>query len=207
MELCYIRKTMVHSSKIILASRSPARRELMKKLAQEMRFTFECHTSDYPEDMRVYKQSWRLAKHLALGKARHVAEKFPDSVIVGADTFITCGQKKIGKPTSIEDAKRIIRSMSGKMIGVYSGLAVIQTDSRGNIIREKTAYALTKLRIKTMSPSEVDLLAHQKDALHISGAFSIEGEGGKMITKIDGDYDNVIGLPLFLLKKMLKSLV
>lgn len=203
---------MAHSSKIILASRSPARRELMKKLAQEMRFTFECHTSDYPEDMRVYKQSWRLAEHLALGKAQHVAEKFPDSIIIGADTFITCGrdkhgQKKIGKPTSIEDAKRIIRSMSGKMIGVYSGVAVIKTDSRGDIISEKTAYALTKLRIKKMSPVEVDLLAHQKDALHISGAFSIEGEGGKMITKIDGDYDNVIGLPIFLLEKMLKKLI
>jgi predicted house-cleaning NTP pyrophosphatase (Maf/HAM1 superfamily) len=64
----------------------------MKKLAQEMRFTFECHTSDYPEDMRVYKQSWRLAEHLALGKAQHVAEKFPDSIIIGA--FYTCGQRK-----------------------------------------------------------------------------------------------------------------
>jgi septum formation protein len=186
----------------------------MKKVVQELDVTFETHTSDYPEDMHAYRQSWRLAKHLALGKARHVAEKFPNSIIIGADTFITCGHekqggkqsdRKIGKPTSIEDAKRLIRLMSGKIIGVYSGVAVIQTDKKGNVIAEQADYALTKLHIKKMSPTEVDLLAHQKDALHISGAFSIEGEGGKMITKIDGDYDNVIGLPLFLLKPMLRS--
>lgn len=201
--------------RIILASRSPARHELMEKLAKKMHFSFECHTSDYPEDMLVYKQAWRLAQHLALGKARHVAtefsRKFPNSIIVGADTFITCGrdvygQKKIGKPTSITDAKRIIRSMSGNMIGVYSGLAVVFTDARGDIVREEVTYALTRLWVKHMSSEEVDRLAHQKNALQISGAFSIEGEGGKMITRIDGDYDNVIGLPVFLLEKILKRL-
>ena len=198
--------------RIILASQSPARRELMKKLAKKMGFRVEFQTSDYPEDMRAYKQAWRLAEHLALGKARHVAtqrtKKFPNAIIVGADTFITCGhdqhgQKKIGKPTSITDAKRIIRSMSGKIIGVYSGLAVVSTDARGDIIQEEVTYALTRLWVKRMSPEEVDRLAHQKNALQISGAFSIEGEGGKMITRIDGDYDNVIGLPIFILEAIL----
>lgn len=170
-----------------------------------MGFSFECHTSDYPEDMQTYKQSWRLAQFLASGKARHVAKRFPNAFIIGADTFITCGQKKIGKPTSLEDARRIIRSMSGKTIGVYSGIAVVQTGQHGDVMREEQAYALTRLRIKRMTSQEVDLLAHQKNALQISGAFSIEGEGGKMITRIDGDYDNVIGLPIFLLEKILRD--
>ncbi len=195
--------------RIILASQSPARRELMKGLASKMKIEFEPCVSDYPEDMRLYRQAWRLAQCLALGKARHVAGKFPNSVIIGADTFITCGydksgQRKIGKPSSIEDAKKIIRSMSGRVIGVYSGVAVVRTDVRGETVHEEVSYALTRLTIKKMTPGEVDLLAHQKNALQISGAFSIEGEGGKMITKIDGDYDNVIGLPIYLLEKMLK---
>lgn len=188
--------------KLILASRSPARRELMKELGMP----FLALASDYHEDMRAYKAQWRLAEFLALGKALHVAGKHPGAVIIGADTFITCRGKNIGKPVSIADAKRLIRYMSGHIIKVYTGVAVIQTDARGNVVKKITDYAVTDLTIKKMSVSEVNLLACQKDALHISGAFSIEGEGGKMITKIRGDYNNVIGLPVFLLKRMLKRL-
>jgi len=136
-------------------------------------------------------------------KAVFVAKQYPDSTIIGADTFITCRGKKIGKPKSIAHAKRLIRFMSGQIIKVYTGVAIIETDHRANIIGESSDYALTDLWIKKMSGEEVGLLAHQKDALHISGAFSIEGEGGKMILRLRGDYDNVIGLPIFLLKKML----
>ena len=95
--------------------------------------------------------------------------------------------------------------MSGKTIGVHSGVAVLKTNARGKIIHQATTYCVTKLKIKKMSQAEVMLLANQKDALEISGAFGIEGVGGKMVEKIDGDYDNVIGLPLFLVKKMLKK--
>lgn len=192
---------------IVLASRSPARKILMKKLSREIGFLFETCVSNYHENMLAYRSSWRLAKFLALGKARYVIQTFPkkftDSLVIGADTFITCDGKKIGKPKSITDAKRLIRFMSGRVISVYSGVAVVQTNAQCEIVKEVSRYALTKLHIKSMNSREVDLLAHQKNALNISGAFSIEGEGGKMITKIEGDYDNVIGLPLFLLKKML----
>ena len=93
--------------------------------------------------------------------------------------------------------------MSGKTIEVHSGIAVIQTDENGHIKTKTVEHVLTKLKIKKMSPQEINHLATQEEALQISGAFSIEGEGGKMVEKIDGDYNNVIGLPLFQLKKML----
>lgn len=188
--------------KLILASRSPARRKLMDELGRP----FECVASDYHEDMKAYRAQWRLAEFLALGKALHVAGKFPSATIIGADTFITCRGKNIGKPVSIADAKRLIRYMSGHIIKVYTGVAVVQTDAKGSVVKKVVDYAVTDLTIKKMSEEEVNLLAHQKDALHISGAFSIEGEGGKMITKISGDYNNVIGLPMFLLEKMLKKI-
>jgi len=188
--------------KLILASRSPARKELMKELGRP----FECVTSNYRENMKAYRVQWRLAKFLALGKALHVAHRFPGAVIIGADTFITCRGKNIGKPVSITDAKRLIRYMSGNVIKVYTGVAVVQTDSKGSVVKIITDYAVTDLTIKKMNTEEVDLLAHQKDALHISGAFSIEGEGGKMITKIRGDYNNVIGLPMYIVEKMLKAI-
>lgn len=196
--------------KILLASRSVARKKLMTELCAELGVEFEVCSSEYEEDMNAYQASWRLAKFLALGKAREVAErhdgKYKNTIIVGSDTFITCCGEKIGKPKSIEDAKRIIRGMSGQIIKVYTGVAVVVTDTDGTIVRELVDYAVTDLWIKKMSSTEVDVLAHQKDALEISGAFSIEGEGGKMITRIRGDYSNVIGLPIFLVKKMLKSI-
>lgn len=187
---------------LILASQSKARRKLMEELG----LPFECHTSGYEEDMAAFKDPGKLAKHLALEKARYIAKKFPDSVIIGADTFITVGRVKIGKPDTRREAESIIRSMSGKTIKVHSGIAVIQTGNKGEITKELVEHVLTKLKIKKMSQTEIHTLANHDEALQISGAFSIEGEGGKMVQKIEGDYNNVIGLPIFQLQKMLKKI-
>ncbi len=187
--------------KIILASQSKAR----KKLMEELNIPFECHTSGYEENMEAYENSAQLAKHLAEGKAVFIAHKFPDSIIIGADTFITIDKEKIGKPATVKEAETIIEKMSGKTIEVHSGLAVIKTDAQGKIIKKTVEHVLTKLKIKSMSLAEIHSLAHQEEALQISGAFSIEGEGGKMVEKIDGDYNNVIGLPLFKLRQILQN--
>lgn len=173
---------------------------------KELNMPFECCTSEYHEDMKAYRASWRLAEFLALKKAMHVASRFANSIIIGADTFITCRGKKIGKPVSVMHAKRLIRSMSGQIIKVYTGVAMVRTDEKGCVVKQLVDYSVTDLWVKKMSIDEINLLAHQKDALRISGAFSIEGEGGKMITKIRGDYNNVIGLPMFLVKRMLEKL-
>ncbi len=188
--------------RIILASQSKARRKLMEELGA----LFECHTSGYEEDMNSFKDSGRLAKHLAEGKAAYIARKFPDSIIIGADTFITIGKKKIGKPATIQEAENIISKMSGNTIEVHSGIAALQTDDDGKIVKRITEHVVTSLKIKKMSRSEILSLAHHEEALQISGAFSIEGEGGKMVERIDGDFNNVIGLPLFRLRIMLEKL-
>ena len=187
---------------LILASQSTARRKLMEELC----LPFECHTSGYEEDMSIHKNPGKLAKHLALEKAKYIAKKFPNSTIIGADTFITVGSTKIGKPSTYPEAEKIIKSMSGKTIGVHSGIAVIQTGNEGQITKKLVEHVLTKLKIKKMSQQEIHTLARHDEALQISGAFSIEGEGGKMVEKIEGDYNNVIGLPIFRLQKMLKKI-
>jgi septum formation protein len=193
--------------RLILASQSKARRKLM----EELKMPFECHTSGYEEDMSIHKNPAKLSKHLAVEKARYIAHKFPSSIIVGADTFITIGSHTnnsyqiIGKPSSYPEAEQIIKNMSGKTIKVHSGIAVIATDSQGKITKESIEHVLTKLKIKKMSPKEIHTLAHHDEALQISGAFSIEGEGGKMVERIDGDYNNVIGLPILQLQKILQE--
>lgn len=186
---------------IVLASASPARR----KLINELKIPFKSVTSGYQEDMEKHQNPRILARHLALGKAIFIASKFPNAIIIGADTFITVGGEKIGKPATRAEAFKIIQKMSGQTIAVHSGIAVIKTDARGKITRKIVAHVLTKLKIKKMSTEEISLLTNQKNALKISGAFSIEGAGGKMVERIDGDYNNVIGLSVFKLKKMLKK--
>lgn len=188
--------------RIILASRSPARRELMDELG----VLFECHESGYREDMNLHFLPRKLATFLAFAKAKFIAHRFPDSFIIGADTFITIGKEKIGKPASRPDAVRIVTAMSGKKIKVYTGVAILKTDRFGCIEKSRKKSVVTILKIKTMSHEEIHSLAYHNQALQISGAFSIEGEGGKMIEKISGDYQNVIGLPMFAVRSMLREL-
>lgn len=191
----------MNTPRIILASRSLARKKLFAKLG----IPFECHASRYVEDMNIYKAPKRLALFLALQKSRFCAKSFPSCIVIGADTFITVGATKIGKPSSRAEAQRIISTMSGKTIKVHSGVAVIVTDQKGAIVRERADYAVTFLKIKKMSPREIAHLANHKDALRISGGFGIEGEGGKMVESISGDYDTVIGLPMGKLRKLLRQ--
>lgn len=172
---------------------------------KELKIPFECHTSGYEEDMTLYKNPAKLATFLAEQKAKFIAHTFLDSIIIGADTFITIGSKKIGKPATVEAAKKIIAEMSNKKIKVISGLAVIKTDAQGKVHKEKSTNVTTILKIKKLSGAEIKSLAEHREALQISGAFSIEGQGGQFVETIDGDYNNVIGLPIFKLKELLKD--
>jgi septum formation protein len=192
----------MRKQRIILASASKARRKLMEELG----IPFEWHASNYPEQMSIHKEPSRLAQSLASEKANYIAENFPHCIIIGADTFITLGYEKIGKPATVEDAKRIIRLISGNKIDVHTGVATLLTDQDGQVDRELVAHVKTSLTIKKLTEPEIRSLAEHEEALQISGAFSIEGEGGKFVETIDGDYNNVIGLPIFQLKEMLAEL-
>ena len=187
--------------RIILASRSPARRVLMK----ELEIPFECHTSDYEEDMQAYKTPQALAKFLALEKAKFIAHKYPNSIIIGADTFCTQKGRKLGKPATMKDAKKMIKGFSRKRVQVHTGLATIQTDHKGNITKKLTSHTATTLEFGPISDANIKEIVKKDPVLKVAGALTIEGESGKYIQKIHGDYQNVIGLPLYRLREMLKS--
>jgi septum formation protein len=153
--------------------------------------------------MYKYKDPGKLAKFLALEKGRFIAHKFPDSLIISADTFVTIDDKKIGKPKTTKEAKEIIKKMSNHHVKVHSGLATIKTDKLGKITLEKTGHVVTKVSFIKISDKDINHIIKSDEVLAKSGAFSIEGEGGKFVDTIEGDYHNVIGLPLFQLKKML----
>lgn len=187
------------SPRIILASNSIGRKSLMEKSG----IPFESCSSGYEENMSAIHDPQALAEFLALGKAEYIAHKYPNASIIGGDTFIVVGNEKIGKPTSLKHAKMMIEKMSGKWIEVISGLAVVKTNAQGTIIHTEKTQETTRLKIKNLTPEDIQLLLNQENVLKMSGAFGIEGVGGQMIEKIEGDYDNVIGMPLKKLKKML----
>jgi septum formation protein len=188
---------------IVLASKSKARRKLMK----ELQIPFIATESQYEEDMSAIADPIKLAEFLAQEKARFIAKKHSSSLIIGADTFITIGKEKIGKPKNVNDAKRIIKKMSNNAISVITGIAIVKTDTTGNIIEEKKDHAITEIIFSKITNKDIDEIIEKDEILSISGAFTIEGHGGTFVKKIKGDYQNVIGLPLNKLKPLLLQML
>lgn len=188
--------------RVILASRSPARRALMKQL----NIPFECHVSNYEEDMTAYKTPEKLAQFLALQKAQFIAHKYPHSIIIGADTFGTMGNEKLGKPHSITAARAMIRRFRNNTMKVHTGLATIKTDQKGKVTKKLTTHTVTTITFGDISEKEINAIIEKDDVLNTAGALTIEGESGKYVKTIHGDYHNVIGLPLFQVEDMLKKM-
>lgn len=188
--------------RIILASRSPARKKLMK----ELNIPFECHASDYKEDMDKYKDPKKLATFLAHQKGKHIAYKFPSSIIISADTFGVIDDQLMGKPKTHDEAEKMIKQMSENEVFVHTGLAVIKTNKNGKTERELITHTATKLTFIKLTPKNIEDIIQNDDVLNVAGALTIEGESGKYVDTIEGDFHNVMGMPLFQLKQMLEEI-
>lgn len=192
---------MPKKSTLILASGSKARKQLLEQLG----LPFHVVVSNYPEDMNNSETPKKLAQDLALAKAKVVSLSHPNSIIIGADTFIVLNDEKIGKPKDIADAKRIIKSMSGKVLDIITGVAILKTAITGEITRQEVFYDMAQVKIKKMAPTEIDHLAHHPQALEMAGAFSIEGTGKEAVEWTKGEIDTVIGLPVKKVKAILNT--
>ena len=184
--------------KIILASSSPQRKALLEQIGLK----FEMMSSDYKEDMQLDMGHKDLAMHLAYGKAKDVAEKIKEGIVIGADTFMALGDERIGKPKDEKDAKRILKKISGKTLEVYSGIAVIDCTTKKYV----KDYEITKVKMREMPDEEIDAYIKTKEPLGKAGACAIEGIGAIFTEKIDECYFNIVGLPLYHLWKNLKKL-
>ncbi len=185
-----------------MASRSPARKKLMK----ELNISFECHSTDYEEDMGRYKDPKKLATFLAHQKGKHIAHKFPSSIIISADTFEVIDDQLMGKPKTHREAEEMIKRMSENEVFVHTGLAVIKTDKKGETERELITHTVTKLTFVKLTPKNIEDIIQNDDVLNVAGALTIEGESGKYVDTIEGDFHNVVGMPLFQLKQMMEEI-
>ena len=179
---------------IILASNSKRRHEILALCGIKHKVV----PSNAVEYMTVSRLPEQVAMINARIKAEAVAKKFKSGYVIGADTVVLLGKKIIGKPKNAKHAKKMLKEMSGKTIGVYTGLCVIDV-KKENLISdyEKSLVTVKKLKTKEI-PAYFKLLGPYDKA----GGFSIEGVGSFIFDDIKGSYFNVLGLPTARLKGM-----
>ena len=183
--------------KIILASSSPQRQELFQKFG----FEFWVVPSNFDESSVNIGDPEKLAKALALAKAKRVAEFNEDAVVVGADTVVVLGDQVYGKPRDHEHAKEMLTKLSGNTHSVITGIAIYDADTH----RFLTDAVETKLSFLPVSDLEIEAYVKSGEPFGKAGGYAIQGLGAFLVEKIDGDYHNVIGLPLSCLAGHLKS--
>jgi len=174
--------------KIILASTSPRRKQLLEMTGLK----FNTEASDYEEDMSLKLKPIELAKKLSRGKAEAVAKKHKNAIVIGADTFISLGDKVLGKPHTPERAKKMLKEISGKPHRVITGFTVINT-ATGRSISKATG---SRIYIKKLSSKIIDSYVRTGEPLDKGGSYAIQGLGCLLVDKIEGDYLNIIGLPV-----------
>lgn len=179
---------------IILASGSPRRHELLKKLCDD----FKIEVSD-AEEVQSDLSPKNLAVENATLKARSIAAKHPDDVVIGADTIVVLNGKIFGKPENSRGAEEMLAELSGKRHEVITGLAIC---AGGKIF---TAAEVTEVFFGEMTAAEIRDYVATGEPLDKSGSYALQGGATKFIEKIHGDWSNVVGLPVYRLKKLAES--
>ena len=189
------------NKKIILASASPRRRELMEMAGYE----FEIRVSHKEESYQSIEPD-EIVKELSLLKAEDVAEQMAqrDLVVVGADTVVAYQGQILGKPKSKEDAFDMIQSFQGQKHQVYTGVAILKFDSEGR--KEIINHAVrTDVYVNPMTEAEIWNYINSDNVLDKAGAYGIQSGFAIHIDRIEGDYFNVVGLPISFVYEALKS--
>lgn len=183
---------------IILASQSPRRSELLRQIGLE---DFRVIPAQGEERMAEGLHPSRLVEGLSRQKAREVARKCaPGDIIIGADTVVALGGRVLGKPGSPEEAGEMLRALSGREHQVYTGVTVIRGD------RELVAHEVTNVYFREMTEEEIQWYVSTGEPMDKAGAYGIQGKGARFIPRIEGDYANVVGLPVCRLVAMLGQL-
>lgn len=195
----------MQNRRIILASASPRRRELMAMAGYE----FEIKVS-HKEEKYVSTEPSEIVKELALLKAEDIAEQetvFLNSeelVVIGADTVVAHAGKILGKPKSKEEAFRMIKGFQGDKHQVYTGVAVLKYDGEGNksIVNEAVK---TDVYVNPMTDEEIWKYIENDNVMDKAGSYGIQSGFAIHIEKIEGDYFNVVGLPISFIYEVLKK--
>jgi septum formation protein len=174
--------------KIILASASPRRKELLRQIG----LIFAVVPSEIEEDVKDGEEPREHVLRLARLKAQEIARDQDSAVIIAADTIVVLSGEILGKPKDEEEAFEILSQLSGRVHRVFTGFCVLDA-SDGS---EYSEAVESKVRFKHLTPEEIRRYIKTGEPMDKAGAYAVQGRGSYMIKEIQGSYTNVVGLPL-----------
>ncbi len=182
----------------VLASKSPRRKELLKNIGIDAKIM----PADVNEDAFKDLPPERMVAELAMIKANSVARNCDtNAFVIGADTCVCLNGEIFGKPADEADAKRMLTAFSGNTHAVYTGYCVVNCKDGVSVAKcEKTLVTF-----RALTEEEIDAYIKTREPMDKAGAYGIQLQGSKFVEKIDGDYFNVVGLPVCALVKLMKS--
>jgi septum formation protein len=183
---------MIDLPNLVLASGSPRRTEILTSVGWQ----FLKHPADIDETERPNERPDGYVTRLAREKAEVVAATYPDQIVLGADTTVVIDGQIIGKPDDLDHASEMLRKLAGNWHEVLTGVAVVR--------RGRTASAIQRTRVKfaPMNDAEIAFLAEMGDPLDKAGAYAVQAQAALFIEGIEGDYWNVVGLPISLVYEL-----
>jgi len=189
---------------LVLASASPRRQELLRNAG----IAFTVQAADIVENLIAGESPQACAERLALQKARAVFQRRPTEVVLGADTIVVVDGEILGKPRDEEDAKRMLRLLSGRSHEVITGVCLVgaatgSPDSTTSF--EDVRSECTVVFMSTLSDEDIRQYVATREPADKAGAYAIQGMASRWIQRIVGDYFNVVGLPVSLVYRMLRE--
>jgi septum formation protein len=181
---------------LVLASGSPRRRELLAQAG----YRFTVRAADIDETQHVGEASAAYVQRLALEKARAVRVLAPGSAVIGADTTVVLDGAVLGKPADVAEARSMLRQLSGRVHAVHTGYAVIADGL------EHAGIETTLVRFAAIEAADLERYLATGDSMDKAGAYGIQGYAARWIDRIEGDYFNVMGLPIAALVRVLRTL-
>ncbi len=180
---------------VILASQSPRRKELLSLIYDD----FDIVVSNAEEIVPSGTENCDIPLVLSVIKAKSIAENHPDSLVIGADTIVLFEDKVLGKPKSYDEAFSMIKMLSGKTHKVITGCTLAK---KGKIL---SFSVTTDVKFFALSDDEIANYVAQNESYDKAGGYGIQSKGAVLVEKIDGDFYNVVGLPIAHLRKKIKD--
>ena len=186
---------------IVLASQSPRR----KNLLTQINLTFIIHPSSVDEEFDPSSDPGTIVEHLARIKARDVASNYASALTIGADTIVVYDDEVLGKPIDESDAFHLLKKLSGQVHEVYSGVCLLLTDENKSVTETLTFHEVTKVTFAELDDQEIWDYIQTGSPMDKAGAYGIQDDWGSLfVSRIEGDYYNVVGFPLHQFYEKLK---
>jgi len=187
----------VRLPKLILASRSPRRAEILSVVD----WPFEVVVAGVDETLRPNEHPLEYVQRLALAKAQAVAANLEQGLVLGADTTVVIEDQILGQPTDEDDARRMLKLLSGKWHEVLTGVALV----RVGVGERRVDHELTRVRFAELRNEEIEWYVATREPMDKAGAYGVQGKAALFIKEIAGDYFNVMGLPIRLVYELSRS--